>query len=227
MNVQAKKIEMKITIALLIAIALQSCQPADKAPKLDVDKIKIELDSIMVLDQKHRSELSDLYKNYGFESNEFQSVFKKQRRIDSLNLIYVEDLISKHGKYPGKSLLGNSIGEVAFFVLQHAPDSIQAKYIDIILEASKNNELKKGSVAMFHDRYLTNKGEPQIYGTQIGTKEIIDSVTGEIRIVNYCFPIKDTVSIDSLRLWNGLLDLEGYLNSFGLSRWSELPADNK
>lgn len=209
-------------IQLLLLALLFYCCADEKRISIDAEIVKAELDSIMILDQKYRSELFQLYKEKGGESVEFQRLQKLQADIDSSNLSYVEDLIAKYGKYPGKSLVGHSLRDVAFFVLQHSPDSIQAKYIDIILDAAQDNELNKGSVAMYHDRYLINKGEEQIYGTQIGTKEVIDSITGQVNIISFCYPIRDTASIDSLRLWNGLLDLEGYLNSFGLSRWDSV-----
>lgn len=216
---------MKSICLIIVIIFIQSCQ-MQPIEKLDPAKIKMELDSIMVLDQMYRNELNGLFQDYGYESSEFQNVFKKQEKIDSTNLIYVENLIATYGKYPGNSLVGHSTGKVAFFVLQHASDTIQSKYLDLILEASKNKELNKRYVAMFHDRYLVYKGESQIYGTQIRVKETTDSISGKTENISYCYPIRDTVKIDSLRLWNGLLDLEGYLNSFGLSRWDKEPSED-
>lgn len=208
----------KFLFGFAILFLILACQTSPDI-QLDPSKIKVELDSIMLLDQLHRNELNSLYAEYGYDSDEFQTVLKKQNAIDSSNLIYVEDLISRYGKYPGKDLVGNSASEVAFFVLQHAPDSIQTKYLDLILEAAENKDLKKGLVAMFHDRYLINIGEPQIYGSQVGRREELDSVTGKKNVIQFLYPIKDTTKIDSVRLWNGMLPLEDYLNGFGLSRW--------
>ena len=121
--------------------------------------------------------------------------------------------------YPGSSLVGHSTGKVAFYVLQHAPDSIQDKYYNLILEAATNKELNKNLVAMYTDRYLLAKGEKQIYGTQIIRKQILDSISGIAKDTAYLWPVADTISIDSLRLWNGLEPLESYLSNLGLSRW--------
>lgn len=217
---------MNLLYAIFIVAILTSCQN-NSFNEIDSTITKVELDSIMVLDQKYRQELNSVFSEFGYDSKEFQSLLKKQNSIDSTNLIYVENLIKKYGKYPGKTLVGQTTGEVAFFVLQHAHDSIQAKYFNLIMEASRNNELKKNSVALFHDRYLINQGKPQIYGSQIGTKEIVDSLTGASKQINYLFPIKDTTKIDSLRMWNGLLPLEDHLNSFGLTRWTKETSDNE
>lgn len=186
---------------------------------LDAEKIKVELDSIMVLDQLHRKKLEALYAEKKHETQEFKNMVQEQIKIDSMNLIYVEDLIKKYGKYPGSSFVGQSAGKVSFYVLQHAPDSIQAKYIDIVLDAAEINEVKKGQAAMYHDRYLLIQGKPQIYGTQVKRKKIVDSESGEESFIWVSEPILDTVNIDSLRLWNGLGSLEDYLNRFGASRW--------
>ncbi|HYF70907.1 MAG TPA: DUF6624 domain-containing protein [Ohtaekwangia sp.] len=123
------------------------------------------------------------------------------------------------GTYPGESLVGASASEAAFFVLQHAADSVQDKYYDIILTAGKNKELKARLTSMYQDRYLMHRNEPQIYGTQIRIEHITDANTGLKRDSAYVWPIADTTKIDSLRLWNGHGPLEDYLNSFGLSRW--------
>ena len=170
----------------IIIFTIYSCkQDVKQEVQLDVEKIKMELDSIMELDQVHRSELQVLFKEGKQGTEEFESLVEKQIKIDSSNLIYVEDLIQRYGSYPGNSFVGHSRGDVAFFVLQHAHDSIHTKYIDLILRAGENNELKKNAVAMFHDRYLLRQGKPQIYGTQVGRKKTIDSITGEEIFVQF------------------------------------------
>lgn len=208
--------KMKYLFLLFLPCILFSCNAQEP---IDPDVIKRELDSIFVLDQKYRTQLSALYQADGFESDEFQQVYQLQQQIDSSNLAYVEELIQRLGTYPGNSLVGPTTAKVAFYVLQHAPDSIQAKYLDLILGAAQNKELNKGSVAMYHDRYLKGKGEPQIYGTQVVSKSRIDGITGEKTDTLYLWPIRDTNKIDSIRMWNGLPPLETYLQSFGLSRW--------
>ena len=216
---------MKFFLILIPLFLFHSCQVASEV-KLDSAKVKMELDSIKVLDQMYRGELNQLFKVQGGDSVKVKELMAKQEKIDSLNLIYIEDLIEKYGRYPGKSLVGPSTGDVAFYVLQHAPLEVQAKYVDLILEAGKKNELKKRAVAMYYDRYLIGINKPQKYGTQIGRREVTDSITGKTEVVNYLFPIQDTVKIDSLRLWNGISGLEDYLNSFGLSRWDESSIQN-
>lgn len=213
----------RFTILVLFGIMATSCQQTNT---LDPEVIKPELDSIMILDQKYRNQLMSVYQEEGEDSKAFKELLEKQMKIDSANLVYVEDLIVRYGKYPGKSLVGNEYKDVAFFVLQHNPDSIQQRYLDLILKAAREGELDKGSAAMFYDRYLIGIGEPQMYGSQVGRKITLDSLTGISEEKIFIYPIKDTTAIDSIRMWNGLSPLEGYLNNFGLSRWNEADYKN-
>lgn len=209
---------LKMTI-LFLFFMLSSCIIQTDNHQ-EINQIKIELDSIKILDQLYRSDMQNLYMQYGSESDEFQNVYSKQQKIDSLNLIYVEDLIQKFGKYPGKSTFGHSAGNVTFLVLQHSTPEIQAKYFNILEKAAIEKEINKRSFAMFYDRYLIDKEGVQKFGTQIGTREVVDSISGELYRESFFYPIPDTAKIDSIRLWNGLSSLEDYLNGFGLSRWS-------
>ncbi len=211
-------IGLKIT-SLLLFLSLYSCKVQTDG-HLDINQIKIELDSIKVLDQLYRSEMQNLYTQYGSESKEFKDAISKQNKIDSLNLIYIEDLIQNFGKYPGKSTFGHSGGNVTFLVLQHSGPEIQAKYFNLLEKAANENEINKRSFAMFYDRHLIQKEGVQKFGTQIGTREVVDSISGEAYRENFFYPIPDTSSLDSLRLWNGLSNLEAYLNRYGLSRWN-------
>jgi hypothetical protein len=199
----------------LFALVILSCQ---QKTKINYDLLKTELDSILVLDQKYRPQIRTAYQKFGQDSPEFKEVLDKQNRIDSLNQVRVIEIIDEIGQYPGVSLVGVSASKTTFYVLQHAPDSIQEQYYELIIDAAKNNELSRGLAAMYQDRYLMYRGKSQIFGTQVRIKHKIDSITGEQIDSAYLWPIKDTVSIDSLRMWNGLGPLEEYLNAFGLSR---------
>lgn len=187
--------------------------------EIDSTSLAIELDSIFEIDQKYRAEMQSVQNEFGWNSKEMSQLWVKQNKIDSSNLQRIIEIIEEVGGYPGQSLVGHSASKSAFYVLQHAPDSIQEKYYNLIVNAAKNNELKRGLAAMYQDRYLMHRGEPQIFGTQVRTEYKTDSLTGEKIEHTYVWPIADTANIDSLRLWNGLLNLEDYLNNFGVSRW--------
>lgn len=140
-------------------------------------KLKKQLDSIIVLDQKYRSDMQLYRDNY-----------KAQNAIDSTNLIAVQNIIKKHG-YPGKSLVGAPTNTSAWYVIQHSEKI--GEYLPVMKKAAKNNELPFAKVAMMEDRYLMSNNEPQIYGTQGRSfKE------GSVTVI---WPIKDPKNVNQRR----------------------------
>lgn len=222
---------MRFILALFVLALIASCTDGKKtggevnSVTRDIDTLALvkELDSIFELDQKYRAEMQSVQNEFGWKSDEMNELRAKQNKVDSSNLQRIVEIIEYIGGYPGQSLVGHSASKTTFYVLQHAPDSIQEQYYDLIVGAAKNNELKRGLAAMYQDRYLMHRGEPQIFGTQVRIEYSVDSLTGQKVETAYVWPIADTTNIDSLRLWNGLLNLEDYLNNFGISRWDSAP----
>ena len=192
-----------------------SCQFQDQESenaKIDKTQLKVELDTIFKLDQKYRKMMGDTSAKYGWNSPQMDGLWKQQNKLDSANLEKVLEIIEKLKVYPGDSLVGFPTRKSAFYVLQHAPDSIQEKFLPLILKAAKSGQLDKKLAAMYHDRYLLNRGQPQIYGSQFRIQRVTDSITGK-EIEKYeLFRIKDTAKVDSLRKSMGMIPLENYLN---------------
>ncbi len=186
---------------------------------MDVESLSRELDSIFDQDQLYRSEMAFFNLKTEKDSLRLKEIVAAQSKIDSTNLLRIQQIIEEIGDYPGKSLVGESASKVAFFVLQHSNPKTQSEYLDLILKAAQNLELNKSYAAMYHDRILLSQEKPQIYGTQIKEEWIIDSTTGERTKRSYLWPIADTTHIDSLRMWNGLIPLNTYLNQMGVNRW--------
>lgn len=207
---------MKHLAPLLILLIIFSC--TSKTP-INKEALSRELDSIFQADQQYRMEIMEAQKAFGFNAPQTQSLWAKQMAIDSSNLQRIVEIIEQVGGYPGKSMLDYPANEVTFYVLQHAPISVQEKYYDLIVEAAQKNELNKGLAAMYQDRYLMHHGKSQIFGTQVRFEQVQDSATGAMIDSAYVWPIADTTRIDSLRMWNGLGPLEEYIQGFGLSRW--------
>lgn len=145
---------------------------------LDLD-LKRSLDSIMVLDQKYRS------------NNPNPEDWEKQMVIDSSNINYIGGLIEQHG-YPGRSLVGEEAQHAAWYVIQHS-NNIDA-YIDLIEKAAKENELPYRQYAMMLDRHLMGQNKPQVYGTQ-GSSYFF----GTPNQMSFIWPIKNVDSVDILR----------------------------
>ena len=169
--------------------------------------LKIELDSIMKSDQILRefvdSETSEdrkkeILKEVGRENDlSFRkNIWSAINKQDSINLIKIEKIIAVYG-YPGKSLVGEPTNESAWFVIQHT--SKIAKYLPMIEEAAKKGEIPFTKYAMMQDRYLTQQGKEQIYGTQGQGKQITNKETGKKEFFNYISPIQNPEKVNELR----------------------------
>ncbi|RNC86695.1 MAG: DoxX family membrane protein [Winogradskyella sp.] len=147
--------------------------------------LKRQLDSVLVEDQRYRSNMS-------------METWKMQMEIDSSNLKFIKAIIDKNG-YPGKSLVGEPTNTSAWYVIQHS-NSIE-EYLPVIKEAAANGELPKRLAAMMEDRYLMERGEAQIYGTQ-GSSYGLNSDNP----ISFMWPIKDLENVNKLRKEAGFLD---------------------
>jgi hypothetical protein len=208
-----------VNIFLLVGmVGLFSIHACKDSNETEFDNWKVKLDSVKINDQKYRPRLQEIFSTDGPGTDEYNDLISKQNVLDSINLEIVENMIKTHGRFPGKSILGEEASTTIFLVIQHAPDSIHGKYLDIILDAAKNGQINKGEAAMFHDRYLMYKDLPQIYGSQVVKRTMIDSISGEEIDSTFVWPIRDTTNIDSLRLWNGMGPLNRYLQYYGVTR---------
>ena len=123
------------TVLLFIFVSLNAL--AQKPINL---ALKMQLDSILQTDQGIRefvdSETTEKRKDtLAHFFNLGKDVLKKRAwsimpKIDSLNLIKTEAIISKYG-YPGKTLVGEPANTTVFYVIQHNPDQI-SKYYPLI-----------------------------------------------------------------------------------------------
>ncbi|WP_304067852.1 DUF6624 domain-containing protein [Pedobacter glucosidilyticus] len=168
--------------------------------------LKNELDSILIRDQIFREYIDvqtnelrkqEIAKRTGY-SKEFldHHILAIITATDSLNLVKVEKIISKYG-YPGKSLVGQPTNTAAFLVIQHSPNI--KKYYSLIEKAGKNKEIPFTDVAMMLDRKLIEEKKPQIYGTQLEGKFIINKQTGKKEQVIYVLPIKNAEKVNNRR----------------------------
>jgi len=120
---------------------------------------------------------------------------------DSVNQIKVAAIIKSLGKYPGRSVVGTSLEEVAWLVIQHASEEFQKKYYAFVESAVLSKDLNPKYLAYTIDRINMGNNVPQIYGTQF-TK--VDNV-------NKLYPVRDLQNVDNLRKTLGLGPLKTYL----------------
>ncbi|HET7360621.1 MAG TPA: DUF6624 domain-containing protein [Salinimicrobium sp.] len=211
------------TIIALILITIISCK---ENPETQFDAknqgintdLKEKLKHILLMDQGIRKlylgDLSEREKNdllirmdlteeYGQEA-----LIPLMKKIDSINLVKVENIIDKFG-YPGKSLVGEPANKTVFYVIQHS-DKIE-QYLPLIRKAAQNDDISMKKLAKMEDRYLMEKGEEQIYGTQIRGQKLEN---GEW--VHFVWPIKNPDSVNIIREKIGLESIEEYAKGFGI-----------
>lgn len=217
---------------LLLALALLLTSGCFSQTKINI-KLKKQLDSIMILDQKYREDLSILRTNTDTatttffskaldisEKNLVQELSKRQHLIDSTNTVFIEHIFQQYG-YPGKSLVDTPTNETAFYVIQHS--SKIPKYLNLIKEAAQKNELPFPLAAMMEDRYLVYQGKEQIYGTQ-GTTSLLKNG----KIENFIWPIQNPKQVNQLRKQAGFKQtVEVYAKRFNIVyriiKLSEIP----
>jgi hypothetical protein len=174
---------------------------------LDMDMIAI-LDSIYVDDQIYRMQLIEVEKEYGFDSKEFGSLWKKIIPRDSVNLIRAKKFIDTYG-FPGREVIGSEGSAALWLVIQHSDIRTQETYLPLIRDATKRGDLDAGKLALLEDRVALRQGKKQIYGTQITR----DGATGEY----YVQPLLDPDNVDKRRAEVGLGKLQDYVSEWGIT----------
>ncbi|MBW4362221.1 DUF6624 domain-containing protein [Flavobacterium taihuense] len=171
------------------------------------ENLKKELDGIYKSDQILReyidSETTDSRKlqilnETGYSKDDLANgnVYVILNKLDSINLIRIEEIIAKQG-YPGKTLVGEPTNEAAWFVIQHSKKI--ADYFPMIQEAGASNEIPFTKVAMMHDRMLMQEGKEQLHGTQGAGMNILNPTSGKKEFWNYIWPIQNAESVNELR----------------------------
>jgi len=156
-------------------------------------KLKRQLDSIIVEDQRYRQYMNTLPPTKAA----FDSIWALQTPLDSMDLIFVEKVLKKYG-YPGRSMVGTPTNEVAWYVIQHSPKI--REYFPAMQQAGKQRELPQRLVAMMEDRLRTEDGKEQIYGTQSTGIPAFDTMCRQIGEKGFViWPIADADHVNERR----------------------------
>ncbi|WP_331961519.1 DUF6624 domain-containing protein [Ohtaekwangia sp.] len=162
---------------------------------MDKQHLLYEIALIGVDDKKYRFAIGKAMRLYGEDSSEVKTLWSQQKTLDAINQQKIETIIGEYG-YPGKSLVGSKLQNVALFVIQHASLEMQEHYLPVIFEAAKNDELHKLPVLMLMDRIHLNKYGKQIFRSQ--------SIWNEVKGKYEQAPIDETIDADSIRIALGL-----------------------
>jgi len=205
-----------IAVFLLIA-ACSSPKTEKKEPDIkpqtvnkkgNIDSIRTILIKAFRADQYYRFLLDSLEQVHGWDSPEIQNTYKVMHKVDSINLMVVDEIIRNYG-WPGNSMVGEQASVGAFLVLQHSGDyQKMEKYQPLLKKAAENGELDWALYATYSDRIKMYKNEKQTYGSQIvfnSTKKILE-----------LYPVEDEATVDQKRAEVGLEPLREYLTNMGV-----------
>ena len=165
------------------------------------------LDTIYTEDQGGRINIDAIQKQFGWQSKQLDSLWKKIDYQDSTNLIMVKKIIDTYG-WLGSDQVGDQGALTIFLVIQHADSLTQVTYLPVMREAVKKGKAQPQNLALLEDRVLMKQGKKQIYGSQLITNE----KTGKYEF----YPIEDEPNVNKRRFAIGLEPLEAYAKRFGL-----------
>lgn len=166
------------------------------------------LDEIYFDDQTTRSQIRSKEDKFGRDSKEMKALWKTILKKDSINLVKVSKILDTQG-WPSKKKIGSRGASTLFLVIQHANQDTKLKYLPLITEAVKKDELPKRQYAMFYDRLVLGQGKRQIYGTQLAMSKESKKP--------YVLPLEDPKNVDKRRAEMGLNSMQENLNRWDLT----------
>lgn len=150
------------------------------------------------------------YHLFNLEHDQNSSEVSKQRAraaieaTDQENLIAIRAIFKEHG-FPTKSLVGQEASHRFWVLVQHADQDVdfQAEVVADLSVKYKEQEADVKDYAFLLDRVKVNRGQKQIYGTQVELK-----ADGSAFIPK---PLEDPDTVEQKRAQVGLEPLSKYL----------------
>lgn len=168
-----------------------------------------QLDSIYKEDQDTRYAYIKLINAKQQNTPEGKAAAAKMKATDSLNQLFVENILNKYG-WQGPQDVGFNGSQALFLVIQHANLPMQEKYLPMIRKAEKDGRILSSNLAILEDRVALRQGKKQLYGSQIK----IDA-KGEKSLQ----PLEDPDHVDERRKAMGLQLLSEYLEKSFQMKW--------
>ncbi|MCK5704033.1 MAG: hypothetical protein KAI29_22920, partial [Cyclobacteriaceae bacterium] len=175
--------------------------------KIDMQLVLL-LDTVFENDQRYRDQISEIEKEYGFESEEMEAILKKMKKQDSLNLLIIEEILNERG-WLGPDMLGGRGNSTLFAVIHHSTPEILEKYLPMMREAVKKGNFRADQLGLGEDRHNMHQNRKQVYGSQLDR----DPETGELCV----WPIEDPENVDKRRAEIGLNTIQEYISEWGMT----------
>jgi len=133
------------------------------------------------------------------------ATLRQSLRDDSARSVWLRRVVRAHG-WPTRASTPDSAGGAAWLILQHTPFyAWQEEMLPTLQVLAARGALPPGELALFTDRVLVHRGQPQRYGTQF-------NVAGG-RLVPA--PIAGLGEVDARRAAVGLPPMADYVRMLG------------
>lgn len=159
-----------------------------------------DLVTIRIRDQEHRKKMANLWQQGKGETKEFKKAILEGKKMDSLNMIRINEIIDQYG-YPGKDLVGEA-SAIPLLVIQHSTHESRKEHLPLLKKAVENRDISMARLALVIDRIQIHEGEKQTYGTQYKRNK----ESGHFEF----YPIKDLSELDKRRAEAGLSPIKVY-----------------
>jgi hypothetical protein len=131
-----------------------------------LDSLRSVLEGVYKNDQEARVVLDSLERKYAFGAPELEAQWRRIAKQDSVNQQIVTAVIDTYGWLSATETSANS-NAALFLVIQHAPLSVQLKYLPVLETAVKNGKARPADYALLVDRTNMHQGKYQVYGSQV------------------------------------------------------------
>ncbi len=133
------------------------------------------------------------------------ATLRRSLRADSARSLWLRRAVREHG-WPTRASMADSAAHVAWLILQHSPFyDWQGEMLPTLERLAARGELPPPDLALFTDRVLVHRGQPQRYGTQF------DVAGGRLVPAR----IADLARLDALRAGVGLPPMAEYARMLG------------
>ncbi|MFT4738691.1 MAG: hypothetical protein ACI92W_002815, partial [Paraglaciecola sp.] len=200
--------QLKISLILLLVINVAcSQQPAQNQEvngtgMSDAD-LRAMLDTIWTTEQEPIRMRDEMIDQFGADSKEYrkyQAIYEKNHVINERKIT----ALLENG-WPDKGVIGTQGNRTICNVIQHADNEIRIKYLPMMKQAVKANQLDPQLLVRAEDRIATERGGLQIYGGQM--KYYPDTKTFNV------WPVLDPINIDKRRAEIGLIPIAEHLRA--------------
>jgi|GEM_PF-6098272 len=178
--------------------------------QIKAQKMKVELQEIWRLSENNKRILQDSIEiHYGAGSMQAFEFWKKQKQLDSINYLRIENLIVQNG-WPKISVVGKGAVSMAQQVIARQGAEAMTKFLPVLKNAYMQKDADGLWIAEWEDRICVEQKIPQRYGTQGKCRYLAN---GEQSCRAY--PIADTAGLDDRRKQLGLNSFADYAREKG------------